>query len=76
MMSLPVSLQALSLAKFCILIFYLFMETFVFLAVFVIAGYIAVSTFDITEALPILPSEMVRRLFLIHAPKPWLLCGC
>ena len=40
MMSLPVSRQALSLAKFCILIFYLFME-------------IAVSTFDITEALPI-----------------------
>ena len=29
------------------------MEIFVFLAVFVIAGYIAVSTFDITEALPI-----------------------
>ena len=53
MMSLPVSRQALSLAKFCILIFYLFMEIFVFLAVFVIAGYIAVSTFDITEALPI-----------------------
>ena len=53
MMSLPVSRQTLSLAKFCILIFYLFMEIFVFLAVFVIAGYIAVSTFDITEALPI-----------------------
>ncbi len=53
MMSLSVSRQALSLAKFCILIFYLFMEIFVFLAVFVIAGYIAVSTFDITEALPI-----------------------
>ena len=53
MMSLPVSRQALSLAKFCILILYLFMEIFVFLAVFVIAGYIAVSTFDITEALPI-----------------------
>ena len=32
MMSLPVSRQALSLAKFCILIFYLFMEIFVFLA--------------------------------------------
>lgn len=53
MMSLPISRQTLSLAKFCILIFYLFMEIFVFLAVFVIAGYIAVSTFDITEALPI-----------------------
>jgi len=37
MLALPVSRYALSLAKFCVLMFYLFMEMVVFLAVFVVA---------------------------------------
>lgn len=39
--------------KFCVLIFYLFMEMVVFLAVFVIGGLIATKTMDVTETLPI-----------------------
>ena len=38
MLALPVSRCALSIAKFCVLTFYLFMEMVVFLVVFVIAG--------------------------------------
>ncbi len=54
MLALPVSRYALSIAKFCVLTFYLFMEMVVFLAVFVIAGTVATSTMGVTEALPIL----------------------
>lgn len=54
MLALPVSRYALSLAKFCVLMFYLFMEMVVFLAVFVIAGLIATSMMGITETLPVL----------------------
>lgn len=54
MLALPVSRYALSIAKFCVLMFYLFMEMVVFLAVFVIAGLVATSTMGITEILPIL----------------------
>lgn len=54
MLALPVSRYALSLAKFCVLMFYLIMEMVVFLAVFVIAGMIATNTMGITETLPIL----------------------
>ncbi len=54
MLALPVSRYALSLAKFCVLAFYLLMEMTVFLAVFVIAGLAATSTMGISEALPIL----------------------
>ncbi|MDU7336728.1 MAG: ABC transporter permease [Clostridium sp.] len=54
MLALPVSRYALSLAKFCMLMFYLFMEMVVFLAVFVVAGLIATSTMGITETLPVL----------------------
>ena len=54
MLALPVSRHALSIAKFCILAFYLFMEMVVFLVVFVIAGTVATSTMGVTEALPIL----------------------
>ena len=53
MLALPVNRHTLSLAKFCILVFYLLMEILVFLAVFVIAGYIAVVTSGITETLPL-----------------------
>ncbi|WMJ89608.1 ABC transporter permease [Anaerocolumna sp. MB42-C2] len=54
MLALPVSRYALSLAKFCVLMFYLLMEMVVFLAVFVAAGLIATSTMGITETLPVL----------------------
>ena len=54
MLALPVSGQALSLAKFCVLMFYLFMEMVVFLAVFIVAGMVATSTLGITETLPVL----------------------
>ncbi|MCI8558473.1 MAG: ABC transporter permease subunit [Lachnospiraceae bacterium] len=54
MLALPVSRQALSAAKFCVLLFYLLMEMTVFLIVFVITGLIAVKNTGITEALPIL----------------------
>lgn len=54
MLALPVSRYKLSLAKFCILMFYLLMEMVVFLAVFVIAGLIATGTMGITETLPVL----------------------
>ncbi|KSV58721.1 ABC transporter permease [Acetivibrio ethanolgignens] len=54
MLALPVSRYALSAAKFCVLLFYLFMEMVVFLASFVIAGLIAASSTGITEALPIM----------------------
>ena len=54
MLALPVSRYALSLAKFCVLVFYLLMEMVVFLAVFIAAGLIATSTMGITETLPVL----------------------
>ena len=54
MLALPVSRHALSIAKFCVLAFYLFMEMVVFLAVFVIAGTAATRTMGVTETLPIL----------------------
>lgn len=53
MLALPVSRYALSLAKFFVLMFYLFMEVIVFLIVFVIAGIIATGTTGITETLPL-----------------------
>ncbi len=54
MLALPVSRHALSAAKFCVLVFYLFMELAVFLSVFVIAGMIATYAMGITETLPFL----------------------
>ncbi len=54
MLALPVSRYALSVAKFCVLLFYLFMEMVVFLAVFVIAGLLATNGTGITETLPIM----------------------
>lgn len=69
MLALPVSRYALSLAKFCVLMFYLLMEMVVFLAVFVVAGLVATSTMGITETLPIL--YLLKRcmgLFLTMLP--------
>ncbi len=54
MLALPVSRYALSAAKFCVLLFYLFMEMVVFLVVFVVTGLIATSNTGITEALPVM----------------------
>lgn len=54
MLALPISRYALSVAKFCVLLFYLFMEMIVFLAVFVITGLIATRNTGITEALPVM----------------------
>lgn len=53
MLALPVSRYALSLAKFFVLMFYLFMEVVVFLIVFLIAGIIATRITGITETLPL-----------------------
>lgn len=54
MLAFPVCRYALSAAKFCVLLFYLFMEMIVFLAVFAITGLIATSKTGITEALPVM----------------------
>lgn len=54
MLVLPVSRYSLSLAKFSVLVFFLFMEMVVFLVVFLIAGWIATSMMGITETLPLL----------------------
>ena len=54
MLALPVSRYALSLAKFGVLLFYLFMEMVVFLVVFLITGIAATHIAGITESLPLL----------------------
>ena len=54
MLALPVSRYALSAAKFCVLLIFLFMEMVVFLVVFVIAGLVATSSTGITETLPLM----------------------
>ena len=54
MLALPISRYKMSLAKFCVLMFYLFMEMVVFGVVFIIAGFVATRMTGITEALPIM----------------------
>lgn len=54
MLALPVSRYTLSLAKFCVLTFCLFMEMVVFLVMFIVAGAVATRTMGITETMPIL----------------------
>jgi len=54
MLALPINRYALSVAKFCILLFYLLMEVLVFWAAFVIAGLIATSSSKIAEMLPVI----------------------
>lgn len=54
MLALPVSRYAISAAKFCVLLFFLLMEMVVFLAVFVVAGFIATSGAGIAETLPLI----------------------
>lgn len=69
MLALPVKRHMLSLAKFCVLIFYLFMEMAVFLVVFVIAGMVATNTMGITETLSIVSLlKWCASLFLTMLP--------
>ena len=53
MLALPVNRHTMSLAKFFVLLFYLFMEMVVFFLVFIVAGEVATKTMGITEALPL-----------------------
>lgn len=70
MLALPISRYALSAAKFCVLLFYLFMEMIVFLSVFIIAGLIATSSSGITETLPVMYLlKWCARLFLTMLPS-------
>ena len=54
MLALPVGRYSLSIAKFCVLVFYLLMEMVVFLAVFVVAGAVATAIMGVTETMPVL----------------------
>lgn len=54
MLALPISRYSLSIAKFCVLVFYLFMEMVVFFGVFTIAGTVATHSMGVTETLPVL----------------------
>lgn len=70
MLALPVSRYALSLAKFVVLMLYLFVEMVVFLLVFLISGIAAVHMAGITETLPL--SDLVKwcaGLFLTMLPS-------
>lgn len=53
MLALPVNRYALSLAKFFVLMFYLFLEMVVFFIVFVAAGIVATRMAGIEETLPL-----------------------
>ena len=70
MLALPVSRYKLSLAKFCVLVFYLFMEMVVFMFVFVVTGFFAAKSSGIMEALPILYLlKWCSELFLTMLPS-------
>lgn len=70
MLALPISRQKLSLAKFCVLVFYLFMEMVVFLIAFLIAGLFATKNSGIKEALPVLYLlKWCAELFLTMLPS-------
>lgn len=69
MLALPVSRYALSLAKFGVLIFYLFMEMVIFLVVFLITGIAATHMAGITESLPLFYlAKWCAGLFLTMLP--------
>lgn len=53
MLVLPVDRKKISLAKFAVLLFFLFMEIAAFFAVFVIAGLMATKTMGVKETLPV-----------------------
>lgn len=69
MLALPVSRYSVSIAKFCVLVFYLLMEMAVFLAVFAAAGTAATRTMGVTETLPVLDlMKWCAGLFLTMLP--------
>lgn len=70
MLALPVDRHAMSMAKFCVLTVYLLMEMAVFLAVFLVAGWIATDTAGIREtmSLPVL-LKWCGELFLTMLPS-------
>jgi hypothetical protein len=68
MLSLPINKKALSLSKFCVAMFYLFIEMVVFLAVFLIAGAFAVNAYNLSETIPtVYLLKKLRRNFLDYA---------
>ena len=69
MLALPVNRCALSAAKFCVLLFYLFMEMVIFLVVFVISGSLAANRTGISETLPVIYlAKQCAGLFLTMLP--------
>ena len=54
MLALPVDRAKLSLAKFAVVMTFLFLEILVFFVVFLVAGKVAISSHNITEDIPIL----------------------
>lgn len=54
MLSLPLARSGLSLAKFCVLLFFLMMEIIVFFVVFIIAGLVATTSMGVAETMPVL----------------------
>lgn len=89
MLALPVSRYALSLSKFCVILFYLLAEMLVFLLSFVIAGLFTTGAIGNTEILPIgyllkwcaglfltmLPSVAVMWCIIVLFEKPLLSVG-
>ncbi len=69
MLALPVNRCALSAAKFCVLLFYLFVEMVIFLVVFVISGSLAANHTGISETLPVIYlAKQCAGLFLTMLP--------
>ncbi len=69
MLALPVNRCALSAAKFCVLLFYLFVEMVIFLVVFVISGSLAANRTGISETLPVIYlAKQCAGLFLTMLP--------
>lgn len=69
MLALPVNRCALSAAKFCVLLFYLFVEMVIFLVVFVISGSLAANRTGISEPLPVIYlAKQCAGLFLTMLP--------
>ncbi|MCR4568503.1 MAG: ABC transporter permease [Pseudobutyrivibrio sp.] len=53
MLALPVSRKQLALCKYAVVVFFLLMDIVVFFIVFSIAGFIAIKTKNVNEALPL-----------------------
>ncbi|NEX01967.1 hypothetical protein SAMN04487829_1574 [Pseudobutyrivibrio sp. NOR37] len=69
MLALPVDRAKLSLAKFAVVLTFLFLEILVFFVVFLVAGKVAISSHNITEDIPILYLvTCCAKLFLTMIP--------